>query len=327
QAEEQRQSEDGSSVLYQKLSIVITKGTQKGETISVENGILPFAHIEKYDVGDRIVLQKTPSPDGNGLYMITDYVRRGALMWVFALFVVLVLAIGGKWGIASLIGMGISFLMIMFFMLPQILNGAPPVVIALVSSLVIVPVTFYLSHGFNPKTHIAIFGTLATLSITGMIASLSIESAHLTGFASEEAGFLEAQRTGTINMQGLLLAGIIIGTLGVLDDITVSQASIVRQLKKANAKFNFQQLFSRAMSVGRDHIASLVNTLVLVYTGASLPLLLLFINNPRPFSEIVNYEFISDEIIRTLVGSIGLILAVPITTAVASFIFSRRNSS
>ncbi|MBI4136460.1 YibE/F family protein [Candidatus Roizmanbacteria bacterium] len=321
--EEQRPVSDGSSTLYQKLSVLVTKGSLQGETITIENGTLPYAHIEKYGVGDRVVIQKTQTAEGTETYMITDYVRRGALAWLFVIFVLLVIAIGGKWGIASLLGMGISFLIIMFFMLPRILNGAPPVVISLISSLVIVPVTFYLSHGFNAKTHIAIFGTLATLSITGMIASLTIDTAHLTGYATEEAGFLEVQRAGTINMQGLLLAGIIIGVLGVLDDVTVSQAAIVQQLKKANVKFHFQQLFSRAMSVGRDHIASLVNTLVLVYTGASLPLLLLFINNPRPFSEIINYEFVSDEIIRTLVGSIGLVLAVPITTAVASFIFSR----
>lgn len=325
--QEQRQSPDGSRSFYQKISILITKGSQKGKTIVVENGNLPFAHIEQYGAGDRVVIQKTTSSDGNDTYMITDYVRRKALGWLFAVFLILVVMIGGKGGIASLIGMGASFLMIIFFMLPQILQGTPPVLVALIGSLVIVPITFYLSHGFIPKTHIAVFGTITTLSITGMIASIALESAHLTGYASEEAGFLEVEKGGIINMQGLLLAGIIIGALGVLDDITVSQASIVQQLKMANKKFNFQQLFSRAMSVGRDHIASLVNTLVLVYTGASLPLLLLFINNPRPFSEVINYEFIADEVIRTLVGSIGLILAVPITTAVASFIFSREHST
>ncbi len=130
-----------------------------------------------------------------------------------------------------------------------------------------------------------------------------------------------------MNMKGLLLAGIIIGVLGVLDDITISQSAIVFQLKAANEKLKFKELYLRAMSVGQDHISSMVNTLILVYTGAALPLLLLFINNPRPFSEVVNYEIIADEVVRTLVGSIGLILAVPITTVIASWIAAKRETN
>ena len=147
-----------------------------------------------------------------------------------------------------------------------------------------------------------------------------VESAQLTGFASEEAGFLQTIKQGSVNIKGLLLAGIIIGVLGVLDDITISQSAIVFQLKETNEKLGFFELYKRAMNVGQDHISSMVNTLVLVYTGAALPLLLLFIDNPHPFSEIVNYEIIADEVVRTLVGSIGLILAVPITTVIASLV-------
>lgn len=165
---------------------------------------------------------------------------------------------------------------------------------------------------------IAIAGTLIALTITGILANISVEAAKLTGFASEEAGFLHAINLGIINIRGLLLAGIIIGVLGVLDDITVSQSSIVQALKKANPQFTPSELYRRAMIVGKDHIASMVNTLVLVYTGAALPLLLLFIDNPHPFLEIVNYEIIADEVVRTLVGSIGLMLAVPITTLIAA---------
>jgi len=172
---------------------------------------------------------------------------------------------------------------------------------------------------------VAIAGTLISLIITGILANLFVSESRLTGFASEEASFLQAAKQGTINIQGLLLAGIIIGVLGVLDDITISQSAIVFQLKATKNKIQFGDLYTKAMNIGRDHISSMVNTLILVYAGAALPLLLLFIDNPHPFSEIVNYEIIADEIVRTLVGSIGLILAVPITTFIATWIALRWN--
>ena len=156
------------------------------------------------------------------------------------------------------------------------------------------------------------------------MAGIFVNTAKLTGFASEEAGFLQVARQGEINIKGLLLAGIIIGVLGVLDDITVSQSAIVFQLKDANPKIKFEELYKRAMNVGQDHISSMVNTLILVYTGAALPLLLLFINNPHPFLEIINYEIIADEVVRTLIGSIGLISAVPITTFIAVLVLEKR---
>lgn len=144
-----------------------------------------------------------------------------------------------------------------------------------------------------------------------------ISLGRLTGLSSEEAGMLLVQRSGNFDMKGLLLCGIIIGALGVLDDITISQASIVNELIKGSEKPKGSVIYKQAMNVGRDHISSMVNTLVLAYAGASLPLLLIFVDNPHPFSEIINYEFLAEEIIRTLVGSIGLILAVPITTLIA----------
>jgi uncharacterized membrane protein len=183
----------------------------------------------------------------------------------------------------------------------------------------IIPATFYPSHGFNRKTHIAVFSTLIALVATGFLAKFFINFAKLSGLSSEEAGFLQVLNPEVSSMQGLLLAGIIIGVLGVLDDVTVSQASIVGQLKSANPELNTRQLYVRAMKVGHDHISSMVNTLVLVYAGASLPLLLLFTDAAKPFIELVNYEIIADEVVRTLVGSIGLILAVPITTLLASW--------
>jgi len=304
--------------LYQKLELFVTKGSLEDKKIIIESGNLPIANLQKYKVGNRVIVSYGKDFEGNDFFYITDYIRRGSLFWLFAVFVVLV-ALVAKWrGLTSLLGMTISFFIIFSFILPRISAGSDPIQTTIIGSFFIIPITFYFSHGFNKKTTVAVIGTVIALIITGILAGFFVESAKLTGFASEEAGFLQVIKQGSINIKGLLLAGIIIGVLGVLDDITVSQSAIVLQLKKANPKLKFEELYKRAMDVGQDHIASMVNTLILVYTGAALPLLLLFIDNPRPFSEVINYEIIADDIVRMLVGSIGLILAVPITTFIAS---------
>jgi uncharacterized membrane protein len=307
----------GSNQFYQKLELVVTNGNLKDKIIEIENGNSPVVNNPKFNVGDEVMVSRSRDIEGNDLFYIADFVRRGPLLWLLAIFSALVVLIGRWKGLASLIGMGISFAVIFFFILPQILAGQDPILISILGSLAIIPATFYLSHGINRKTTVAILGTLSALIITGILANIFVEAAKLTGFAQEEASFLQIAKQGTINIKGLLLAGIIIGVLGILDDITVSQASVVEQLRKANKELKGMDLYLRVMSVGRDHIASMVNTLVLVYTGAAMPLLLLFVNNPYPFSEVINYEIIAEEIIRTLVGSIGLILAVPITSYIA----------
>lgn len=306
--------------LYQKLELLITKGSIKNKTIIVENGLLPMANVQKYNEGEKVMVSFSKDYKGNDTFYISDYMRRDSLIWLFIIFIALTIYIARWRGISSLIGMGLSFFVIFFYILPNILSGASPVQVAVIGSFIIVPLTFYFSHGFNKKTTVAVIGTIIALIITGLLANFFIQMAKLTGFASEEASFLQIAKQGAIDMKGLLLAGIIIGALGVLDDITISQSAIVFQLKEANSKLKFEDLYKRAMNIGQDHISSMVNTLILVYTGATLPLLLLFINNPHPFSEIINYELIADEIIRTLVGSIGLILSVPITTFIASIV-------
>jgi len=310
------------SQLYQKMDILITKGSLKEQNITVVSGDLPMANLPKYKIGDQLVIYYSQDLNGNPYFYISDYVRRDALLFLLIIFIVLVIAVAGFQGLSSILGMALSFLVIFKFILPQIYAGVNPVQVSVFGSLLIIPATFFLSHGFNRKTIIAISGTLIALFITAILTLIFVNVSKLSGFASEEAGFLQAYNPGLINIKSLLIAGIIIGVLGVLDDITISQAAIVAQLKDANPKLKMPQLYAKAMSVGKDHIASMVNTLILVYTGAALPLLLIFINNPRPFSEIINYEIIADEIVRTLVGSIGLILAVPITTLLATFFTS-----
>ena len=310
-------------VLYQKLEVLVIGGKRKGEKLVVENN-MPVVNAQRYKVGDKVVISANQTPAGKELLYINDYVRRVPLYFLFAIFAVLTVLIGRKRGLASLIGMGLSFFVIFTFVLPQILSGKDPIFIAITASLFIIPISFYLSHGLNRKTTAAVIGTIIALVVTGILANVFVDAARLTGFASEEAAFLQQAKPDLINIRGLLLAGIIIGVLGILDDITVSQAAIVSQLKSTSTKIPFWELFNRSMDIGRDHIASMVNTLVLVYTGAAMPLLLLFSNNPQPFSELINYEIIAEEIVRTLVASIGLILAVPITTFITTVLFDKK---
>lgn len=303
---------------FQLLKIDVTKGFIKGETIDVENGNQYITSNQRYKMGDNLVISASEGPGGKDVYLIIDYVRYEQLLLLFIIFAILVVSVGQLWGALSLIGMGFSFLVIFGFILPLILKGWDAVLIAVVGSIFIIPVTFTFSHGLKRKTLIAGVSTIITLIITGVLSAIFVELTYLTGFASEEASFLRVQ-SNEVDLKGILLAGMIIATLGVLDDITISQSSIVEELKKANSKLKPQQVFTQAMNVGRDHIASLVNTLVLVYAGASLPLFLLFVNSARPFTEVINYEPVAEEIVRTLTGSIGLVLAVPITTFIASY--------
>jgi len=308
---------DGQETIYQKLEILVSKGSFKGQKIEVESGDISVVSQPIFKAGDGVLISYSQDFEDNDVFFVVDFTRRWPLFWLFVIFLVLTFFIGKKRGLMAILGLLISFLVIFKFILPGIYNGYDPVLVSILGSVLIVPLTFYLSHGLNKKTSIAVAGTFLSLLITGILASLFIYLTRLTGYSSEEAAFLQVAKQGAINIRGLLLAGIIIGTLGVLDDITISQAAIVRQLKLADKKVPVKKLFSRAMSVGKDHIASMINTLVLVYTGASLPLLLLFINGSSTFSQIINYEIIAEEIIRTLVGSIGLITAVPITTFLA----------
>lgn len=304
--------------LYQKLRILITKGSLKGKSITIENGNIPMTNIQKYQVGDRLLIGYSKKSNNKDFFYISDYIRRNNLFLLFGIFVVLTIIVGRWRGASSLLGMVISFFIILTFILPKILSGHDPFQAAVVGSLFIIPLTFYLSHGFNRKTTTAIIGTVITLIIIGLMAKYFVTATKLTGFTSEEANYLQTLKNGLINIKGLLLAGIIIGALGILDDITISQAAIVYQLKKTDPTLQPGELYKKAMDVGQDHISSMVNTLVLAYTGAALPLLLLFINNPHPFLEVINYEVVAEEIVRTLIGSIGLILAVPVTTLIAS---------
>lgn len=305
----------GATQLYQKLELQMVKDGQK---FVVENGTQPLVNIVKYVVNDKVIVSPSGNSDNKDEYIITDFSRSDGLIILTIIFIIVILAVARGKGFYSIIAMIFTFLIVFKFTLPQILAGSNPVFISITSSLIIIPVSFYLAHGFNKKTSISIVGSIITLIITAILGLVFIKLGHLTGFSSEDAGMLFLDKN-TLDMTGILMAGIVIGALGVLDDITVSQSAIVEELSLTGKLTKVNQLYSRAMVIGTDHITSMVNTLVLAYAGASMPLMLMFVNNPHPFGEIINYELIAEEIIRTLVGSIGLVLAVPITTYLAAW--------
>jgi uncharacterized membrane protein len=304
---------DGIETVLQIIEVELKDGTKittKVERLS-EDSSFP------YQVGDAVVVSKMSDAVVEDQYYLNDFVRRPAILLLFGLFLTLVLAVARWNGVSAIVGLVASFLIIFSFILPNIEAGYDPILVAIGGSLFIILISFYLTHGFSSKTTVAVIGTFLALIATGILAHIFSQLTRLTGFATEEVAFLQAVKGSDFSARGLMMAGIIIGTLGVLDDITISQSSIVKELISANPKLGKLQLFTRAMNVGKDHIASLVNTLVLVYTGAALPLLLLFMDSQYQLTQIINFEVVAEEIVRTLVSSIGLVLAVPITTLIA----------
>ncbi|MDA1061059.1 MAG: YibE/F family protein [bacterium] len=310
----------GSTDTSQTLEIRILDGPFADETRVFENDEVYSAYKRVFEVGDHVIVVLDSDRD---ISYVSDYKRTSQLLVLFALFILVALLVTGWQGFGALIGMGLSFVIIFKLILPLILEGHSPVLVTILGASLIIPITFYSSHGFSRKTFIAAFSTLLTLVVAGLLAAFFADYAHLSGLASEEVNFLKLGTASNLDFQGLILSGILISILGILDDITISQASIVQQLKLTKKNIKFPELFSRAMIVGKDHIASLVNTLILVYTGASLPLLLLFLDFGTDFQSVVNLEFMAEEIVRTLIGSIALILAVPITTLIAAFVSTK----
>ena len=242
------------------------------------------------------------------------------------LFVIVILVMSRWKGLRSLLSLAFSLIVIIRYIIPHILAGEDPLQVSIIGSVIILGVTLYLTYGWNLKTHAAVVSMIFVLFITGALAGLAVSFTRLTGTGSENTLFLMQMLNTQINLRGLLLGGMIIGALGVLDDLVTTQASAVFELRQANQSLGFRPLFQAAMRIGQDHVAATVNTLVLAYAGASLPLLLLFSLARGDYVNLVNFEFVAEEIVRTLVGSLGLVLAVPLTTAIA-ILFAQRADS
>ncbi len=296
------------------LEVDVLEGPDAGTRVELEVNTDGFPPIAP---GDRVLMDRTTDVDGELRYFITDFQRLPTLFLLLGLFVVTVLVISRWHGLRSLLGLGLSLFLVVRFVVPAIIAGSSPPVVALVGAMAIMIITLYLTHGVNEMTTSAIVGTGGALVLTVGLGLLFIDRGRITGFASDDAVFARFA-VENLDLQGLVLAGLIIAALGVLDDVTISQASTVFALHDTDRRLNWSQLFSRAMRVGRDHIASVVNTLFLAYTGASIALLLLFYTGGVPVLEILNSEVLAEEIIKTIVGSLGLIAAVPLTTALAA---------
>jgi uncharacterized membrane protein len=307
-------AQGGCAIVRTKLETGPDKGTNVSLRVGDAGDIVP-------EIGDRLRLFHLDVPAGFETdapeYSLADYERKAPMLWLAVAFAVLVV-ITGRWrGLSALIGLGLSLACVVFFIVPAILHGESPLGVALIGSLAIMLATIFLAHGIGPKSLAALVGTTASLLLTAGLAVFATDLAHLNGFASEEAVLLQTDVRG-LSIQGLLIAGMVIGALGVLDDVTISQASTVMALQRTNPALPFGNLFREALTVGRDHIAATVNTLILAYVGASLPVLLVFSVGSVGFGNAINSEAVAEQIIAMLVGSIGLIAAVPLTTALAA---------
>ena len=279
------------------------------DAVVVANGV---------EEGDTLVLTRDPDAEGGALYSFSDYQRDTPIIALAVAFAVVVGLVARWRGLASLVGLAFAFFVLLQFVLPGLLSQSSPTMVSLVGSAAIMFVVLYLAHGFSARTTTALVGTLFGLSLVAVLGSLAVSTARLTGLTSEDTTQLNTFDP-TLNFSGLVLAGIVVAGLGVLNDVTITQASAVWQLHEVDETMTWRALYDRGMAVGRDHIASTVYTIVFAYAGAALPLLLLFELYDRPFWTVLTSSALAEEVIRTLVGAIALVLAVPVTTAVGAF--------
>ncbi len=275
-----------------------------------------------FNRGDAVFLFVIDNGDGTASYQYADRDRRGLLATLTGLFALAVIVLGRLRGVAAMAGLAISLLILFMFILPAIIAGTDAVLVAMVGGGAIALVSLYLAHGYTPMTHVATLGAFSALALTTALSWLVVNIANFTGLVDDEAFYLLS--IPDLDLNGLLLAGIVLGAIGALDDVTVTQASAVWEVRKANPASSVTDLYAAGLRVGRDHIVSTVNTLLLAYAGASLPLLILFTLSSQSFGVIASSEVVAVEIVRTLVGSIGLVAAVPVTTWLGARIVSQR---
>ncbi|MET8801573.1 YibE/F family protein [Streptomyces sp. NPDC004546] len=306
------------------------KGSCKKATVRVDTGkdrgrtfieIVQPDQSRQLSQGEKVVVAYEPSAPKDLQYSVTDVNRKFPMALLAGIFALAVVVVGRLRGVMALVALAVSFLVLTLFILPAILQGSNPLLVAVVGSSAIMLLALYMCHGLSARTSVAVLGTLVSLLLIGVLGSQFIGWAALTGNTDDSTGLIHGLYP-SIDMSGLLLAGVIIGSLGVLDDVTVTQTSAVWELHEANPTMGWRGLYRAGIRIGRDHIASVVNTLVLAYAGAALPLLLLFSIAQSGVGTVANSELVAEEIVRTLVGSIGLVASVPVTTALAALVVS-----
>jgi len=301
----------GADYTIQTLQAEILNGPEDGEIVEMKNDFQP---LEK---GDIFYFNYSVQINGAESYVVTAVSRQGALLLLVGIFVAAVILFGRWQGVRSLIALAASFLGIIFVLIPGILNGWSPLIASSLVASVILFAAIFFTHGFNRESLVAYTGTISAVILTGIFALFAVSITKLSGFAAEEAIYLNFNTGGALNFTSLLLGAFIIGFLGVLDDIAVTQAAIVTELFDSNPEMKRSEVYRRAMRIGQEHVGALVNTLVLAYTGASLPLLLYVSYSTAGILTTINLEVFATEIVRIIVGSIGLILTVPLVTFLA----------
>jgi uncharacterized membrane protein len=305
---------------YQVARVELLEGDYRGIVMEMDYGRRQILSNNVYlRPGDQILVTVGARPDGVLTVYFADFVRINSILWLVAIFIVTILVLSRWKGLRSLLSMALSLAIIIGYIIPHILAGEGPLRVSITGAIVLLMVTLYLTYGWNLKTHAAVLGMVIVLLITGALAGLFVYTTRLTGSGDENALFLMQMLNTQINLRGLLLGGMIIGALGVLDDLVTTQSSAVFELHHINPALGFGELFRSVMRIGQDHVAATVNTLVLAYAGAALPMLLMFSLGRGNYGTFVNFEFVAEEIVRTIVGSLGLIAAVPLTTAIATY--------
>jgi uncharacterized membrane protein len=301
---------DDGTLVCRRISFRLLEGPDEGDTFELEL-IADTPRTASLGPGDAVLMGHVPGAPKDIRYAYLDPDRRSSLAVLLFLFALSVIVLGGFRGVTALVGLAATVGVLLWFIIPSILEGQAPLLVALVGSSAIAFLALYLSHGFSTMTTVALLGTLA-----GLLSVVFMELAEITGFGSEEAFIVQALG-GSIDLRGVVLGGIVIGALGAIDDMTITQASAVWELRSADPAMTPRRLLRSGLRIGRDHVASTVNTLVLAYAGASMPLLILFVLSRQSFGVVANGEIVATEIVRTLVGSIGLVISVPITTWLA----------
>jgi uncharacterized membrane protein len=297
----------------QELRVELTSGDRSGEVVSITSEVV---RLEK---GDKIFVNRLVTIDGREMFTYADFERRPVLAFVFVVFVAMLLFFSRWQGVRALLSLFASVGAILFILVPALLAGYDATLTTIGIAAVILALALFGTHGVNPRSVIAFMGTYGAVLITAVIAFPSVHIMRLTGFSNDAAVYLNFATNGTLDLTGLLLGSIIIGILGALDDVSITQVSVVEELKGANPNFTFLDLYNRASVVGRNHIGSMVNTLALAYAAVSLPLILLYAKTGNSWVTVLNQEVVAAELLRIIVGSIGLILAVPATTAAAAW--------
>lgn len=302
----------------QQATIKVTSGPHTGREFGE---VVTPDDTRRLSTGQEVVVAYAPQAPKELQYSVIDVDRDFPMILLAALFALVVVGVGRLRGLLALVGLVVTFAVLTLFILPGILQGSNPLLVAVVGGSVIMLVTLYLCHGLTARTSVAVIGTLVSLILIGLLGSLFIGWANLSGNTDDQTALVHSLYPD-IEIRGLLLASVLIGSLGVLDDVTVTQTSAVWELKQADPNASWRQVYRSAMRIGRDHIASVVNTLVLAYAGAALPLLLLFSIAEADTATVATSELVAEEIVRTLVGSIGLVASVPVTTGLAALVAS-----